>query len=265
MSLEFLIIDPQNDFSDSSDAALPVTGAGADAERLALLLERLCDRIDNIHVTLDTHQLVDIAHPLFWVDATGQSPSPFTQIGISDIENGIWRTFDPRSQQRARTYIQALHDNGRYQLTIWPPHCLVGTRGHNVMPVVAKALRAWEQTRFSRVNYVNKGQNPWTEHYSAVKADVPDPDDPSTQINRRLIEVLEKADMVALSGQALSHCVANTVRDIADAFSPENIHKLVLIEDTCSSVPGFEALGQRFVTDMQKRGMRTVKAADFLV
>ena len=265
MSLEFLIIDPQNDFSDSSDAALPVTGAGADAERLAHLLERLCDRIDNIHVTLDTHQLVDIAHPLFWVDAAGQSPSPFTQIGISDIENGIWRTFDPRSQQRARTYIQALHDNGRYQLTIWPPHCLVGTRGHNVMPVVAKALRAWEQTRFSRVNYVNKGQNPWTEHYSAVKADVPDPDDPSTQINRRLIEVLEKADMVALSGQALSHCVANTVRDIADAFSPENIHKLVLIEDTCSSVPGFEALGQRFVTDMQKRGMRTVKAADFLV
>ena len=39
MSLEFLIIDPQNDFSDSSDAALPVTGAGADAERLALSRE----------------------------------------------------------------------------------------------------------------------------------------------------------------------------------------------------------------------------------
>ena len=71
--------------------------------------------------------------------------------------------------------------------------------------------------------------------------------------------------MVALSGQALSHCVANTVRDIADAFNPKNIRKLVLIEDTSSSVPGFEALGQQFIADMQKRGMRTIKAADFLV
>jgi nicotinamidase-related amidase len=70
--------------------------------------------------------------------------------------------------------------------------------------------------------------------------------------------------VVALSGQALSHCVANTVRDIADQFGQENIHKLVLIEDTSSPVPGFEALARQFVTDMRRRGMKTAKAADFL-
>ena len=88
MRLEFLIVDPQNDFSDAPDAALPVTGAGADAERLAHLLERLRDRIDGIRVTLDTHQLLDIAHPVFWVDEAGRRPAPFTQISVADVENG---------------------------------------------------------------------------------------------------------------------------------------------------------------------------------
>lgn len=264
MHLEFLIIDPQNDFSDVSGAALPVPGASADARRLAQLLNRLDDRIAAIHVTLDTHQLVDIAHPVFWLDRNGQQPAPFTQITVAEVENGDWRPFRPDYRQRALDYVRALRDNGRYTLTIWPPHCLVGTWGHNVMPAVADALRGWEERKLARVDYVTKGQSPWTEHYSAVQADVPDPTDPATQLNRRLIETLETADQVALSGQALSHCVANTVRDIADHFGPDSIGKLVLIEDTSSPVPGFEPLADQFLADMKQRGMRTVKAAEFM-
>jgi len=160
--------------------------------------------------------------------------------------------------------VRALRDGGRYTLTIWPPHCLIGTWGHNVIPAVAGALRRWEEAGFKRVDYVTKGRNLWTEHYSAVRAEVPDPADPATQPDVRLIETLEKADVVALSGQALSHCVANTVRDIADRFSPESIRKLVLIEDTSSPVPGFEDMARQFLEDLRGRGMRTAKAADFL-
>lgn len=263
MRLEFLIIDPQNDFSDVPGAALPVPGASADAERLAGLLDRLGDRIAAIHVTLDTHQLVDISHPIFWRDASGQPPPPFTQITVADVEQCVWRAFQPEHQARALTYVRALRDNGRYTLTIWPPHCLVGAWGHGVMPVLAAALRRWEETRFARVNYVTKGHNPWTEHYSAVRADVPDPDDPGTQLNTRLIQTLENADIVVLSGQALSHCVANTVQDIADCLGPEGVRKLVLIEDTSSPVPGFEDLAARFLADWRQHGMQTVKAAEF--
>jgi len=263
MRLEFLIIDPQNDFSDAPGAALPVPGAGADAERLAGLLDRLGDRIAAIHVTLDTHQLVDISHPIFWRDANGQPPPPFTQITVADVERGAWRAFKPEHQARALAYVRALHDNGRYTLTIWPPHCLVGAWGHGVMPVMAAALRRWEETRFDRVDYVTKGHNPWTEHYSAVRADVPDPDDSRTQLNTRLIETLKNADVVALSGQALSHCVANTVRDIADYLGQEGVRKLVLIEDTSSPVPGFADLAQQFLAELRQRGMKTVKAAEF--
>lgn len=263
MRLEFLIIDPQNDFSDAPGAALPVPGAGADAERLAGLLDRLGDRIAAIHVTLDTHQLVDISHPIFWRNQQGQPPPPFTQITVADVEQGVWRTFRPEHQQRALDYVRALRDNGRYTLTIWPPHCLIGTWGHGVMPVMARALQRWEETGFARVDYVTKGHNPWTEHYSAVQADVPDPTDPGTQLNTRLIRTLENADVVALSGQALSHCVANTVRDIADYLGQESVRKLVLIEDTSSPVPGFEELARQFLASMRQRGMKTAKAAEF--
>jgi nicotinamidase-related amidase len=263
MRLELLIIDPQNDFCDIPNAALPVPGAGQDAERLAQMLIRLNDRIDDIHVTLDTHQLVDIAHPVFWVNGAGEHPAPFTQITVDDVGQGLWRTRHPALQPRALEYVQALRDNSRYTLTIWPPHCLVGTWGHNVVEPVAAALQHWEQG-FARVDYVTKGHNPWTEHYSAVQADVPDPADPTTLLNTRLIETLEQADLVALSGQALSHCVANTVRDIADHFGDAGIGKLVLIEDTSSPVPGFDDLGRRFVTDLRRRGMKTARAAEFL-
>ena len=97
-----------------------------------------------------------------------------------------------------------------------------------------------------------------------MKADVPDMADPSTQINKALIDVLSGADVIAISGEALSHCVANTIRDTADAFGDDNVKKFVLLEDTCSNVPGFDSLGEDFVKEMVGRGMRISNSVDFL-
>lgn len=261
MNLQFLIIDPQNDFAHPQ-GNLFVPGADKDSERLAEMIRRHSAHIDDIHITLDTHHLVDIAHPVFWVNSKGEHPVPFTNISIDDVNNGKWHTTHPGCQERARAYVQSLADNGRYELTIWPPHCLIGSAGHNVVQPVADVVLEWEQ-KFAMVDYVTKGSNMWTEHYSAVQADVPDPEDPSTQMNSGLISTLEQADLIILSGQALSHCVANTVRDIADNFGDENIRKLVLIEDTTSSVPGFEKLGEQFVADMTARGMQLGRSSDY--
>lgn len=263
MNLEVLIIDPQKDFCDPN-GSLFVPGADKDMDRLAVLLSRLKNKIDDIHVTLDSHHLIDIAHPLFWINSEGKNPEPFTLISDEDVENGTWKTTNPQFQQRALDYVRTLKANNRYLLCIWPPHCLIGSEGYSVYPGVYKELTEWEKG-FAMVDYVTKGSNLWTEHYSAVQADVPDPQDPGTMLNTKLIETLEEADIIALSGQALSHCVANTVRDIADNFGDENIEKMVLIEDTTSSVPGFEQLGIDFVSDMKKRGMKTAKSTEFLI
>lgn len=263
MNLHFLIIDPQNDFAHPQ-GSLFVPNADKDAERLSAMLKRHESKIEDIHITLDTHHFVDIAHPIFWVDTQGKHPAPFTSITETEVLEGKWRATHAGCQERALAYVKALESSGRYALTIWPPHCLIGQHGHNIVQPLVDVLTGWEN-QFAMVDYVTKGSNMWTEHYSAVQADVPDPEDPSTQLNTNLIDTLQQADLIALSGQALSHCVANTIRDIANNFGDENIQKMVLIEDTSSSVAGFEELGEQFVAEMTARGMRTAKSHEFLV
>lgn len=68
--------------------------------------------------------------------------------------------------------------------------------------------------------------------------------------------------LVIVAGEALSHCVANTVRDIAHSFGEDNIRKLVLLTDCSSSVGGFEQLGQDYVTEKCARGMKTTHSTD---
>jgi nicotinamidase/pyrazinamidase len=262
--VDLLIIDPQNDFCDSK-GSLFVPGADEDCLRLSKMIDRLSKKINDIHVTLDTHHFFDIAHPVFWKDELGKHPGPFTIISVDDVEKGKWKTTNPKMQKRAKEYVKALAANGRYPLCIWPPHCLIGSWGATVKPEVWTSLNKWEQANIAFVDFVTKGSNYWTEHYSAVQADVPDPDDPGTQLNVQLIQMLKDVDLIAISGEALSHCVANTIKDIANNFGEENIKKFVLLSDTSSNVPTFDQAGEDFVKELSARGMQVMKSTEFLI
>lgn len=268
MRIDLLIIDPQNDFCDPK-GALYVPGAENDMTRLAKMILRLKDKIDDIHVTLDSHHYVDIAHPVFWLDSKGQHPGPFTIISAADVENGTYRATNPQFQQRVLDYVKTLEVNGRYPLCVWPVHCLIGSWGYIVYPELFDSLLKWEKD-FAMVDYVTKGSNLWTEHYSAVQADVPDPQDPDSQLNIRLIETLQDADIILLAGEAKSHCLANTVIDIADNFGEENIKKMILLTDATSTVPDppgttmFTDFSEKFERDMVARGMQLSTTEEFL-
>ena len=264
MRTELFIVDPQIDFCDPISGALYVDGAEADMGRLARMVNRLGTRLDAIHVTLDTHHYVHIAHPIFWKDADGVHPSPFTIISRADVEEGRWSATDPAHHARALAYVRAVEASGRYSLCIWPYHCLIGSPGHALMPELHAALIEWEK-RPAVVNYVAKGSNILTEHYSAIQAEVPDPTDPSTGLNRELIDALFAADTVVVAGEAGSHCVANTVRDLATQFGHDkHLKRLVLLTDAMSPVKGFEPLQDEFVQDMVDRGARLSTTTEFL-
>jgi len=271
MNIHLLTIDPQKDFCDDpkgknpGTGALFVPGAEQDMDNLSVMINTYGNRIDDIHCTLDSHHPLHIAHPIFWKNAAGQHPNPFTVITYEDVLNGVWMATNPAMQQWALTYTKSLKDNGRYALCIWPPHCLIGTNGAAVTDCVNTALRNWAEKYFAIVNYWTKGSNIKTEHYSVVKADVIDPnDDINTGINTKLIEALLTADKILIAGEALSHCVANTVTDIADAFGDDSyVKKLVLLEDCTSAIPGFEAQVNKFLTDMKARGMEVAKSTNF--
>jgi nicotinamidase/pyrazinamidase len=262
MNTHLLVIDPQNDFCDPN-GSLYVKGAERDMDRIAALVGRLGNKLNAIHVTLDSHRKVDISHPIWFKDSRGRHPAPLTLIAAADVEKGAWTTTQPSAYGRTLDYLKALDTSGRYPHVIWPYHCLIGDGGHNVWPKLAAAIHDWED-RFAMADFVTKGSNPWTEHFSAVQAEVPDPSDPTTQVNTRLIDTLEHADVVLLAGEALSHCLANTVRDVATKFAdPAYVSKLVLLTDASSNVGGFENYGDDFVREMRALGMRTATTTDF--
>jgi nicotinamidase-related amidase len=208
---------------------------------------------------------------MFWVDQVGNNPAPFTLITANDVRTGKWIPTHYLSQgdrQKLMDYTGKLEANGRYSLVIWPPHCLVGSSGMNVQEEVFQAFLAWEQESKRPVNYVNKGYNPFTEHYSVIQADVPDPADASTQPNLNLIRVIDDASkkpntVVLIGGQALSHCVANSVTDLATHMDLTG-KKIVLVRDWCSNVPGFEQLGDDFLAKLPGLGIEILNSSDLV-
>ncbi|MDD5589175.1 MAG: hypothetical protein PHP92_03925 [Candidatus Nanoarchaeia archaeon] len=261
--VDLLIIDPQVSFCDPK-GELYVKGADQDMDRVAKMILRLKDKWNDIHVTLDTHHYVDVAHPIYWKNSRGERPDPFTIITVQDVNDGVWTPTQPSLFKRSLEYVKSLAKNGRYPLCIWPPHCLIGSEGHNVFPSVFKSLIEWEKD-FNMVDYVTKGSSPFTEHYSAVRADVPDADDPSTQINTKFIQTLVEADIVAICGEAGSHCLAHTTKDIVQEFCDDSyVKKLVLLTDGTSPVAGFEKLQEDFITEMTAKGMQLSTTEEFL-
>lgn len=261
--IHLIIIDPQNDFCNVN-GSLFVPGADEDMKRLASMVHRLKDKLADIHVTLDSHRKVDISHPIWWKDSSGSHPAPFTAVSASDLESGRWTTTQPGAYKRSLAYLKALEAGGRYPHVIWPEHCLIGDEGHAVAPELSAALHDWED-RYAMTDFITKGSNPWTEHFSAVQAEVPDPEDQSTQINTQLITTLEEADITVWAGEALSHCLANSIRDVANNFSAQKyVDKMVLLTDASGNVPTFEKYGEDFVKEMVAKGMKLSTTVDFL-
>ena len=268
-----IIIDPQNDFCDLPSAylpqlagrtvtpALPVAGSHADMLRVASIISLGGAGLTDISVTLDAHHRVDIAHPPFWEKDDGSDVPPFTQIFAEDVRAGIYVPRIPQAAGRVIGYLDALEASGRYVHMVWPVHCEIGSWGQSVHEDVRLAYNEWEVSRAVNVSKILKGTNPWTEHYSAVQAEIPDPADNTTQTNREFLERLHCSDRIYIVGEAGSHCVKATVEHVAENFNDKEIDKLVLVADCMSPVTGFEPQYIKFMEDMRERGVQISDSA----
>lgn len=283
--INLIVIDPQNDFC-LPDGALSVPGGLDDMFRLANLIDRLQNKIDGIQITLDSHHQMHIAHPMWYRNVkNNMMPDPFTImreengtiIGAQADSNGNmndvgeFTTTRPSLLRWTLDYLKELNTGGRYPHCIWPPHCLIGTPGHNVVEPLMKSLMAWADTKKCLIDFVTKGSNYRTEHFSGVRAEVIDPEDPTTQLNVPFINRLMEADEILFAGEARSHCLANTFKDIANEFAGGSmgsddsfVKKCVLLTDATSDVPTFEQYGEDFNQEMVARGMKTSLCADYL-
>ena len=271
LKVHLVVIDPQKDFMDDSDSSLSVAGANEDMKRLTAFIKRTSRKLEDIHVTLDSHRVIDVGHPGFWRDQNGNSPAPFTLIAADDVKNGIWTPRNIAYRKRMLDYTAALEAGKKYQAIVWPEHCIIGSPGHNIQADLLFELKEWERREFANVDYVVKGTNAFTEHYGALMAEVPDPSDPATQLNSDFLHILKNADIVVIAGEALSHCVLATVNQIAENIGAEQIKKFHILTDCSSPVgqvgngPDFPSIANAWLGDMEKRGMKLTTSKDFLV
>lgn len=264
--IALLVIDGQVDFMDLPGSALSVPGACKDMDRVIEFIKRNTGELGNITMTMDSHRTIDIAHPSFWMDAHGNPPPPFTAITYEDIKTGKWTSrFAP---SHAYAYIKKLEDQGEFTHVIWPYHCLIGSVGASIYKPLHDAVNVWEAKKGMAVDFVTKGDNPYTEHFGAFRANIEIPQDPRTQFNQTLIANLMKYDLVFLAGEARSHCVANSLRQAVTEV-PALAQKLVIMQDCMSDVPGFPAAFyaevQKIYDDAVAKGARMAdSAADVL-
>lgn len=268
--IRLLIIDPQNDFCDFPERdrpagfqpALPVAGAHADLRRLARALSAHPTPVSHLAVTLDTHQHCDVAHPGYWMTGAGEPVAPFTTITAQAVREGAWRPRQPDDGPRTLAYLDALETTGRYALMVWPVHCIEGNWGQQIHDEMQAAIGLWAAQAPQPALIVHKGRNPYTEHYSALAAEVPVADDPATALNQDLLQWADQADALWIAGQASSHCVRATVEHLLAYLSAGAASRITLLTDCMSPVAGFEAQHHEFLDSLRSQGARLASASE---
>jgi nicotinamidase-related amidase len=282
LRIAFMPIDVQNTFC-TPGYELVVGGAVDDNRRLSEFVYRNLGVITQIFPTLDTHTSMQIFHPIFVVDEHGNPAPPMTMIGPDDLKNGSWKVNPAVAwalqsgnwsalQRHLEHYVSELSKAGKYDLTIWPYHAMLGSSGHALVSAVEEAIFFHGIARGSQPGFQIKGANPFTENYSIVGPEVTVGvgGSPIAERNSDFVKVLLDHDVVIIAGQAKSHCVAWTIDDLLtdiNASDPELAKKVYLLEDCPSPVvvPGivdFTDLANEAFERFRAAGMHIVQSTD---
>ena len=283
-----LLIDVQNTFCipefELYVAGRSGMGAVDDNRRLCEFIYRNLGVITQITATMDTHQAIQIFHAIFLVDGNGEHPAPYTNVTAENIRTGKWR-FNPalashygitikQGQARLQHYTNRLEEKGKYALTIWPYHAMLGGIGHALVSSVEEALFFHSVARLSPTQFEVKGDRSFTEHYSVIGPEVER--GPQGEIlgehNQKFVEMLKGVDRLVIAGQAKSHCVAFTIADLLSDIQKEDsalTQKIYLLEDCTSPVvvPGAdytESANAAFAR-FAEAGMHLAKSTDDLL
>jgi len=258
------------------------TGALEDSRRLCEFIYRNLDRITQTVPTLDTHTAFQIFHGAYFVNDAGEHPAPYTLVSVADVETGRWRV-NPAvlptlgvdaayAERHLLHYTRSLRASGKYSLTVWPYHAVLGGIGHALVSAVEEAVFFHGIARSTQASFEVKGSDPLTEHYSMLGPEVTEGPvgEPLAEKDVALIERLLAFDAVVVAGQAKSHCVAWTIDDLLTeiALRDEALAQKVYLLEDCSSpvvVPGVvdytEDAEQAFAR-FAATGMHVVRSTD---
>jgi nicotinamidase-related amidase len=254
--VHLLLIDVQKDFCFPEGtlyvAGRSGTGAIDDTRRIAELIYRNLGAITEITTTLDTHLAFQIFFPSFWLERSDAPPPAHRVVTSDQIAAGEIRPNPAVAKwlcggnytwlcKQVLHYTRELERAGKYQLYLWPPHCLLGSDGHALAGIVHEARLFHAFTRTAQSTVEVKGGNPLTENYSVLRPEVLSRFDGTAlaQRNASFVQTLLAADAVVIAGQAASHCVKSTIDDLLGeiaAHDPRLASKVYLVTDCMSAV-----------------------------
>jgi nicotinamidase/pyrazinamidase len=264
--IALILVDYQHDFVDPT-GTLYVPGSQQDVARLLTWFYANAHKISSIYASLDTHLPFQIFYSSWWKNPqTGEHPQPYTTITVDDVTNMKWvPVIDPNWSVR---YVHQLQEKAKKDLMIWPYHTMEGTLGHMLVAPLCEAI-AWHcAARNAQPTYVVKGRTMRTEYYGIFGAEIPDPEDPESSLNVTPLDAVMKHDRVYIAGEAKSHCVLETKRQLLGRFGnqPELLKRLHLLRDCTSSVQhptiDFDALAEAELAVMEQQGVQMVLSTE---
>lgn len=253
-------IDEQLDFMP--DGSLGVPNADKDVERLTKFIYENMDGISKIAVSIDTHIPHQIFHPCWWIDKDGNHPAPYTVITLKDLDEGNYKAVIKPIE--SRDYVKHLEEDGKKNLIIWPYHCIQGTTGCALDNQFTNMVYFHEVSKKSVPITIVKGQDPLSEMYGIIRPEY----DTKGYINISFLNLLAKYDKIIIAGEAKSHCVLETIKQILEHFAgqPEVTNKIYILEDCMSPIPGFEdATEEAFENFRKVYGVHIVKSTDDII
>ncbi len=264
-----VLVDYQHDFVDPS-GTLYVPGSQADVARFLTWFYANAHKITTIYASLDTHIPFQIFYSSWWIDPhTGEHPQPFTVITGQDVDNRAWiPLLEP---EWSLHYVYDLQEKARKDLMIWPYHTMQGTLGHMLVSPISEAIAWHSAARQTQPIYIEKGLTPRTEFYGIFGAEVSDPRSPESSLNVPLIDAVMRHDHIYIAGEAKSHCVLETERQIVERYTsqPDMLRKLYFLKDCTSSVQhpliDFDALAEEELASMHKEGVNVVVSTNAVV
>ncbi|MFL5702337.1 MAG: hypothetical protein ACJ8AG_05840 [Ktedonobacteraceae bacterium] len=264
--IALILVDYQHDFIDPT-GTLYVPGSQEDIVRFLTWFYTHAHRITSIYASLDTHLPFQIFYSSWWKNPkTGEHPQPFTVITADDVSNMRWvPIIHPNWSVR---YVHQLQQKAKKDLMIWPYHTMEGTLGHMLAAPISEAIAWHSAARNTQPTYVGKGRTIRTEYYGIFGAEIPDPEDPESGLNVTLLDAVMKHDKVYVAGEAKSHCVLETERQLVGRFAnaPEMLKRLHFLKDSTSSVQhpaiDFDALANTELAAMERQGVQVVLSTD---
>src|SRR6266700_2770094 len=264
--IALILVDYQHDFVDPA-GTLYVPGSQQDISRLLTWFYHNANKISSIYASLDTHIPYQIFFSSWWQNPrTGSHPQPYTPISAEDVNNMKWAPI--LQTDWSLQYIHQLQRQARKDLMIWPFHTMEGTLGHMLAAPISEAIAWHSAARTTQPTYIVKGRTIRTEYYGIFGAEIPDPEDPTSTLNTTLLDAVMKHDRVYIAGEAKSHCVLETERQLVGRFGnqPELLKRLHFLRDCTSSVQhpviDFDALAEAELAAMARQGVQMALSMD---